>query len=204
MGLKDKLPQRWKDNVKRMMGKPTRSVLLSGFLPKGLVGAELGVFKGEFSYEILKFNQPKELVLMDVWWTLFGEYYPNWGAYTDFGQLKTKAAFNQTNKVVNAFPHTKTEVLVGDDRELLMKYPDNYFDWVYIDSSHEYKHTWEELEILQHKVKDSGFICGHDWISDPNNLHYGVFKAVNEFCEQKGYKVVFTDDFTQWAIQKNH
>lgn len=202
MGIKDKIPQRFKDSIKRLVGRPTRSALFSDFIPHGLVGAELGVFKGEFSYEILRFNQPRELVLIDVWWTLFGDTYPNWGAYTNNGTLKTRKAYELTCNVTKLFPKTKTSIMVGDDRELLLQFPNRYFDWVYIDSSHEYKHTWEELEILEFKVKEDGYICGHDWIADPNNLHYGVYKAVNEFCQQKNYAVVFTDDFTQWVIRR--
>src|SRR4051812_42875892 len=75
--------------VRRVFGR-TRRVYATraGFLkvvPKNAVGVELGVFKGEFSAEILRVAKPRELHLVDAWWTAYGDTYPDWGDYTDFG-----------------------------------------------------------------------------------------------------------------------
>lgn len=191
-----------KDNIKRKVGKPTRISLFQKFIPKHGIGAELGVFKGEFSEQILRYNQPSKLYLIDGWWTIYGESYPNWGRYTDYGNLRTRTAFNHVNRMIQKYPDTITKILVGNDRAILPTFDNHYFDWVYIDTSHQYDHTMEELLILSNKVKHNGLICGHDWIEDPNNMHYGVYKAINEFCRLKNYQIVFKDEFTQWVIQR--
>lgn len=49
-----------------------------GGCPTDSVGAEIGVFKGEFTAHILRRVQPKELHLIDAWWLLYGENYPDW------------------------------------------------------------------------------------------------------------------------------
>jgi hypothetical protein len=54
-------------------------------LPNRGIGAEIGVFRGEFTRHILRVAQPRELHLIDGWWELYGERYPDWGAYTDHG-----------------------------------------------------------------------------------------------------------------------
>ena len=43
---------------------------------------------------------------------------------------------------------------------------------------------------LKDKVKDDGLIMGHDWILDPKHRHYGVHKAVTEFCKKYNWKVI--------------
>jgi len=46
-------------------------------IPQQSVGAELGVFTGIFSEALLEAVAPQRLYLVDVWWTLYGEFYPN-------------------------------------------------------------------------------------------------------------------------------
>lgn len=93
---------------------------------------------------------------------------------------------------------------VQDDIKLLKEFPDDYFDWVYVDSSHGYEHTVSELALLLKKVKASGIICGDDWQPNPNHRHHGVYKAVNEFILKNDYKLLYSDDKNlQWFIKKN-
>jgi hypothetical protein len=74
---------------------------------------------------------------------------------------------------------------------------------VYLDSSHEYTHTLEELEILKHKVKPSGVIAGDDWQAEPSHRHHGVYKAINEFIDSNNYHVLYANESTkQWAITR--
>src|SRR5829696_286727 len=61
---------------------------LSQYVAKGGVGAELGVFWGHFSEVLLSDFQPRTLFLVDLW-DLQGEFFPDRGAYTDFGRLRT-------------------------------------------------------------------------------------------------------------------
>lgn len=170
-------------------------------LPKHSVGVELGVFKGEFSEQILKKVQPREFHMIDVWWHTFGEFFPDWGAYTDYGKLSTKEAYDQASRTVAQFD-THTEIHVGEDLEILKSFPNHFFDWVYLDSSHAYEHTKKELAIIDKKIKPTGMITGHDWQPDSKHIHHGVYTAVQEFCDQFHWKVFFLDKHTQWALKK--
>ncbi len=169
-------------------------------LPKNSIFAELGVFRGDFSKQILNYSSPKEVHFVDVWWTEFGEYYPDWGAYTNYGKLKTRDAYNDTIKKIDSY--TNSFIYVGNDVEYLKTFSDRYFDWVYIDSSHTYDHTKDELKVLKTKIKENGIICGHDWYNDENHTHYGVKKAVIEFCDRYNWKLIYVDRNMQWAIKK--
>jgi hypothetical protein len=173
-------------------------------LPTGSIGAELGVFKGEFSRQIIQVVRPKELHLIDVWWYLYGEFYPDWGEYTDYGRLRTKEAFELTKRNVESCHSTGRIIFhVGDDVAYLNSFPDHYFDWIYIDSSHEFDHTMAELEAAALKVKPTGFIMGHDWHDDPSSEHLGVRKAIEEFILQGPYRLDHLDRAsTQWCLRR--
>ena len=54
---------------RRLRQPPKRSDFLSR-LPKDAVCAEIGVFRGEFSRQILEIKAPRELHLIDGWWEL--------------------------------------------------------------------------------------------------------------------------------------
>jgi hypothetical protein len=171
-------------------------------LPQNAVCAELGVFKGEFSEAILTCAKPKECHFVDVWWSVFGEYYPDWGIYTNNGKLTTRSAYETAASRIKRFSGNNT-IHVGSDLDYLQTFPDQYFDWAYIDSSHEYDHTKSELAILSRKIKTDGIICGHDWHNDSTHVHYGVRLAIEEFCSSQRWEVFYTDGFMQWAIRRS-
>jgi hypothetical protein len=172
-------------------------------LPRHAVAAEIGVFRGEFTETILKANRPRELHLIDVWWELHGEHFPDWGKYTDFGRLTTRQAYDETLAVLERLGgRTRTTVHVGDDLSIVPNFPDAYFDWVYLDTSHQYAHTLDELRTLADKIKPQGFIAGDDWRDDPGHVHHGASVAIKEFCEENGWRVDHRDSFHQWRISR--
>jgi hypothetical protein len=196
-----------KNSINSLFRKPRRFYAeRAGFLsvlPRRSVGIELGVFRGEFSRYILQIVKPRALHLVDVWWTEFGEYYPDWGSYTDYGRLRTEEAYLQARQVVDAYGgSTDVYVHAGDDLEYLASLPDGSLDWAYIDSSHMYEHTKQELELLGEKIRIDGLISGHDWREDPNSIHHGVFLAVTEFCSSHGWEVIALDNNHQWALRR--
>lgn len=179
-----------------------RSDFLS-ILPKDSVGAEVGVFRGAFSGSILRVVEPKELHLIDGWNLLYGERFPNWGWYTRWGGLTTAQALDEVRAVVERYDRKQAcRIHAADDLACLSEFPSGHFDWVYLDSAHDYEHTRRALQTVQDKIKPDGFITGHDWREDPAYLHHGVYRAVAEFCAEQGWAVVKLDDFTQWAIRR--
>lgn len=84
----------------------------------------------------------------------------------------------------------KVDVIKSDSIIALSQFPDKYFDWIYLDSSHSYEHTKRELEIAQHKIKPDGLICGHDYTLGNWMIwiRFGVIEAVNEFCSEHNFE----------------
>lgn len=185
-------PQRWFGN---------REGFLS-LIPRNSVGAELGVFRGEFSRWIMRRVRPTRLHLVDVWWTAFGEFYPDWGEYTQSGLLRTEDAYKSVVSIVAQEGYQDRVILhAGDDVSYLEGLPDGCLDWAYVDSSHEFEHTCRELDVLCSKVHAKGLICGHDWCPDPGDRHYGVYRAVREFCARGGWSICYLDNHMQWALR---
>ena len=147
-------------------------------LPKDGVVAELGVDSGDFTEKILNINNPKKLELVDIWGS---------ARYND-------AKFDSVCKKFSKYiKDNKVSITRKLSTEAAESFDDNYFDWIYIDTNHSYQTTKEELHAYKHKVKDAGFIAGHDYVMGNWNKpsKYGVMEAVAEFCVQENWKIVY-------------
>ncbi len=176
-----------------------RAQLLAQWLPKNGVGAELGVFQGRFSRTLLDASEASLLHLIDPWYLLTPEWH--WGA----GSRSTVDAL--VNILMDFKPEIESgrvRVHVADDRATLKELPNHYFDWVYIDSSHQYEHTRDELDLLFYKMKPEGVIAGDDWRPDPEHRHHGAYRAVMERLNSGDYTLIAADEATtQWAMRRS-
>lgn len=148
-----------------------RSELLQE-LPKGSTGAEIGVFCGDYSREILATVQPATLHLVDLFDGIVNS------GDKDGRRMRTvdMAAIRPELEALGENVHTHA----ADSVEWLEAQPFASLDWVYIDSSHEYEHTLAELRAARLAVKPGGLICGHDF----SRAFPGVFQAVAEFADE--------------------
>ena len=141
-------------------------------LPKKSVCAELGVFCGDFSAEILKHCQPKRLYLVDIF---SGKIYSG-----DADGNHVHEAFMPEVRwdLEVRFRSKPVSVVASDSIGWLTDQKMDSLDWCYIDTSHEYERTAGELIAARGAVADHGFICGHDY----HKIFPGVVQAVNYFC----------------------
>jgi len=63
------------------------------------------------------------------------------------------------------------------------KVKDYSLDVVYIDGDHEYTSVVNDLYLWYPKIKNGGFLCGHDYSKKPKHKHVGVTQAVDEFVD---------------------
>jgi len=176
---KDKPPyyQLQKKHLKNVKVLPARLDMLEQ-LPKNATVAEIGVAKGRFSEKILDLCSPKKLHLVDSWSTrMFDTSARSWVEKKFKEQIKLGVV----------------DINHGKSADILNGFPDNYFDWVYIDTDHTYTTTKMELELCRQKVKPGGIISGHDYTSRHyrKGNSFGVVEAVNEFCCKYNWEFVF-------------
>lgn len=173
--------------------------VLARYLPTHVVGAEIGVYKGNFTHHLLEVLLPRTLHLIDPWYLAGLEW--DW-AKGD--RSTTNALAGLIQRFSNELVSGRVLLHIGRDFETLPTFPDETFDWVYLDTSHQYKKTLEELRLLRSKVKSDGFITGDDWRPDPAHRHHGVFRAVRQFVGEEPYEIVYASEADQqWIIRQS-
>jgi hypothetical protein len=173
------------------------------FIPPNSVGAELGVFTGLFSSILARERKILRVTFVDPWWEAYGDHYPDWGAYTDYGRVSTRKAFEVVQKRISRAGLPNRIVEIASSYDWLSTQPDESLDWVYLDSTHSYEGTKRELELLNLKIKDTGMILGDDWQIDRNHYHHGVCLAVNEFLKSTNFELVVCGHRNQWILRRS-
>jgi len=87
---------------------------------------------------------------------------------------KDRDYFGETMRNLAPIIH-KIQIVKNDSISEAQKHPDNYFDLVYIDASHDYLSVLQDIVVWLPKVKNGGFLAGDDY----HPGHPGVVKAVD-------------------------
>ena len=166
------------DTTAKVRTFPDRRKLIAA-MPKNAICAEIGVHVGKFSDKILNLANPKKLHLIDCW-SLSEDPTPH---ITMVSERMWEAAYDD---VVERYQNEeRVEINRGMSNEVLPTFPDDYFDWVYVDANHGYLSALEDLQNSYQKVKDRGFILGHDM-----NLP-GVRRAVYEMMNSRQCEMAY-------------
>jgi hypothetical protein len=181
----------------------SREAILKLF-PKQAIGAEIGVDHGEFSEQILRVAEPQQLHLIDPW------------SHHEFGQdvlasARMLSEMSQTltsnaplfdappdnsdgNRIFEAvtarFALTSNVHLHRQySYKAVQEFPDQYFDFVYVDGDHSYEFVLRDLHDYSRKLKRGGLLFGHDFFENDyaNKLNYGVIDAVNSFVKRTNF-----------------
>jgi hypothetical protein len=193
-------------NVESVWPSPTpwlkeRFVEFTSLMPKNAVVAEIGVQGGGFSAFALRYAQPKKLFLIDCWKHQAVQIYDDPDAnIPDYEQEKLYRAVKSRFK--HEIKSGQVKIIRAFSQNAVTQFPDEYFDWIYIDANHGYDAIKEDIRAWWPKVKKGGLMCGHDYILKPA---YGVLKAVNEFLRDNNlyFTYLTTEDiYNSWAIQK--
>ena len=135
-----------------------------------LIGVEVGVSGGRHAGQILKALGCK-LYLVDIW----EDYYENF-RLDQTPQLSVKCASSE--KVKELLKDYEIRVMVGDSVKIAERFPDEYFDFVYIDANHTYERVRADIMAWKPKIIKGGVLCGHDYCNECE----GVKKAVDELA----------------------
>jgi hypothetical protein len=164
---------------------------LLSIIPKNCVFAELGVFIGSYSEIIINTVEPSKMYLVDIFGKgnahSSGTHVNDLSEYYDI--LCKKYQKNEQVKVIKSLTS-----------EFLNRLQENYLDAVYIDADHTYEAVKQDLENSYPKVKNNGYIMGHDF-DRPE-----IQKAVEEFCDRNRQKIFLITDEPQpsFVIKKEN
>jgi len=176
----------------------TRQTMLTK-LPKGGVCAEIGVWTGQFSIQILEVTEPRELVLIDPWDMISGQ--PDEDRSND---RHADASFmqNMHQGIVDLYGKLpQVRIIKGLSEPVLASFPDEHFDWVYIDGNHLYDFVLRDIQISYQKVQKGGVIVGDDLFWKKAGRQH-VREAVFACLKFWGDKVRFEKVGAQFMIHK--
>jgi hypothetical protein len=148
--LQVKAPNRHKNRVKMLEQ-----------MPKGGRCAEIGVWNGGFSGVILDVTTPSELVLIDPWDLLSDQGTEEWTHKKHQDHQEMNRMFQNVQSTYDHIP--QVTIRKGFSAEVLASFPDEYFDWIYIDGNHLYEFVRRDVELGFKKVKPGGIIAGDDF-----------------------------------------
>lgn len=153
--------------------------MINFYLRENMVGCELGVFQGRFSDVILS-TKPSILYLVDKFDGIqcSGDENGDNMISLDLSEYK--------NILKNKYSLDNRIKIVEDSSENFLKsLEDDYLDFCYIDADHSYEGVRKDLELSFLKVKNGGYIMGHDY----TNRFRGVIDAVDNFCEKNNLSI---------------
>lgn len=142
---------------------------------RDVIGVEIGVDEGEHANRILSdWKNVKKLYLVDVIDNIHDRFKVEGDRVEFFHESSIEGA---------------------------KRFPDNYFDFVYIDAGHSYESVMEDLNAWYPKLKVGGIICGHDMNDNEIGTKIGVGGASSEFFKLHDLKLEQGHvDF--WGIKK--
>jgi hypothetical protein len=150
-------------------------------------GAEIGVLAGWTHWYLLDKRPELSMIAVDSWQTRSGSC-----VYGDAERIAAaKATFNATSKRYGS----RSRVINEDSLIAAAQVKDGSLDFVFIDGDHTYEACKRDIITWLPKVKEGGWITGHDYHEFP-----GVKKAVDELLSPVSCASDYTDDV--WAKQK--
>jgi hypothetical protein len=170
--------------MQQVIKHQTRSQLLS-LIPTGGKVAEIGVFKGDFSNEILQICHPTELVLFDLWPDGLVD-----SGDADGNNPQVCQGADLEKAVRLRFGRSSQVHIFKGCSSRIREFPANYFDAIYVDGDHTHKGVMRDLVNSWRCLKHGGWLMGHDYESNSDktdiSYNFGVKDSVDEFCWQFG------------------
>jgi len=158
--------------------------------------AEVGVERGKNALDMLENMSISQIFLVD-------DYLP----YTDYlggfcpADIQ-EMVFKDMLERVKSFSD-KVTVVNESSLEVVSKFADNYFDFVYIDGNHNYESVKRDMAAWLPKVKVGGVLGGHDF-DGRGVTREDVTMAVKDFCKENdlAFTVSGEPPYADWIIVK--
>lgn len=167
--------------------EPREAIL--DLIPRNSVGAEIGVHLGNYSNRILRVVAPKKLHLIDPWAAVDdpkfdASLYSSKNAPQKQMDMRYEAVVERFKGKSNVIIHRS---MSGD---VAPSFPDEYFDWVYVDGDHTYEGVCADIKAYSPKLKANGLLIGDDY-SLAGWWGRGVVDAFHDALASKAYILEF-------------
>lgn len=177
---------------------PRVAALLRRLPPGPIVGAEIGVFQGRMSRQLLRRRSDLTLYMVDSW--LSEEEQP--GAYraTQDMHSRLSAAAQERNSRIAAditiWAASRRIILPVDSAEAAAVLRDGSLDFAFLDADHSFAGVERDIRLWLPKLKPGGLLGGHDY----GHPAFEVAAAVDAAAERYGWDLELDEDLT-WFVR---
>uniref|UniRef100_A0A6M3IMM3 Putative methyltransferase n=1 Tax=viral metagenome TaxID=1070528 RepID=A0A6M3IMM3_9ZZZZ len=149
--------------------------LVKDWMPHGGIGIEIGIARARFSRVCLSFLNPDKLFLVDSWDR--GQHTSRAGLREDWTAVqesRRREAYSSMRPDIEA---GRVEIIQSLSVDAATRFPDEYFDWVFVDADHSYEGCHADAVAYLPKLKSGGLMIFHDYGVREG---YGVKQVVDE------------------------
>lgn len=146
-------------------------------------GVELGVQGGRYAHILCKANPNLAYIGIDPYLEYDGIGIPGEQSGQDAGYENTLAHLPPNATLVRKKSHDAS-----------FDYPDESFDFVYVDGNHVFSYVADDLHCWIRKVRPGGIIAGHDYRRYYPSSMIHVFWVINAWTEAYKVRPWFTTD----------
>ena len=156
-------------------------------------GVEIGVLKGVASKQLLDNLPNLETLFMVDPWAGDKEFLDTLDDKRNIKYWNYDELYEEVKNKVKNYGNAKIMRMTSE--EASTHFEDGELDWVFIDGNHSYEFAKQDIELWTPKIREGGWITGHDYADDIWDKA-GVKKAVDEIFEN------FEVEDTVWYTRK--
>jgi len=162
------------------------------------VGAEVGVWKGELSRDLLRSFPGLFLHMIDLWETTEDNISMH---DKDRAEGIMQDAMDAANKNTED-DSWRRNLVKGLSTDVALVYPNLVFDFIFVDADHFYENVRKDINAWWPKIQEGGVMAGHDYNGmGDKRKGWGVKRAVDEFFVALGLEV-HVEPGLVWWVQK--
>lgn len=181
----------------RYSGAQLRAAEVLARLPAGpVIGAEIGVFAGDMSRQLLD-RSDLQLLMVDSW-EGDGKAYAGDSGDWHSGLTQTKQDDYRASAQRVASASGRGSIIAARSGEAAKFVADGTLDFVFIDADHSYDGVKADIAAWLPKLKPGGLLSGHDY-DNPEFPKFGVARAVDEFVAGAGLQLELGANLT-WFV----
>ena len=155
-------------------------------LGDNIIIAEIGVCKGLGMWKMLtECDNIGHAYGIDTWWT--------------YGSDPFKMGLKNLNiarQSLHPFIGKNLSLIIDNSTKAHEMFPDEHFDYVFIDGDHTEVGCYRDLVSWYPKVKQGGLFAGHDYKNGQ-----GVVEAVKKFCKKNDLEFKVIEGWV-WYVKK--
>lgn len=178
------------------------------------IGVEIGTDQGEFAEVLCKSIPKLSLTCVDPW---KAEAYekgeqPEGNEVQEFFEKRYEETKERLTPYMQIGKFPQVNIIRKTSRQALDSFPDDLFDFVYIDGNHDFLNVTQDIHYWLKKVRSGGILSGHDYVRYPSHKFNHVKAVVQAYCTSYHLLPVFAvmqdkkglkrDRFRSWFIVK--